>query len=216
MRVKGLIKAICFDMDGVLVDAADWHYTALNLALKHVGCHISYEEHLSVYNGLPTHKKLELLSAKQGLPTTLHAEIHQLKQKYTQAEIALKCRPDPEKIHLLSVLKIQGYQLAVCSNSIRSSMSLILTQSRLIDYFDFILSAEDVSAPKPSPDIYLKAIKHLNRQPHEIIAVEDTSLGATSARQAGLAVLQVSAFSEVNLQTMTQVLPIAPHPAMRL
>lgn len=203
-------------MDGVLVDAADWHYEAFNLALKHFGLHIPYDEHLSAYNGLPTQKKLELLSAKCGLPVASHTQIHQLKQIYTQAQILLKCHPDKEKIHMLSALKNEGYQLAVCSNSIRSSMALILEKAELSPYFEVLLSAQDVFHPKPSPDIYLKAVERLGHKPREILAVEDTCLGATAAKKAGLRVLQVNAFSEVNLQTLTEVLPIDFHPAMPL
>ena len=55
------IKAILFDMDGVLIDAKEWHYEALNQALKLFGCEISRFDHVHTFDGLPTKDKLELL-----------------------------------------------------------------------------------------------------------------------------------------------------------
>ena len=66
------IKAIIFDMDGVLIDAKDWHYEALNRALKLFGYNISRYDHLVTFDGLPTRKKLEMLTREHGLPPSLH------------------------------------------------------------------------------------------------------------------------------------------------
>ena len=76
------IKAIVFDMDGVLIEAKDWHYEALNKALRLFGYEISRYDHLVTYDGLPTSKKLEMLSLEKGLPTGLHQFINQMKQSY--------------------------------------------------------------------------------------------------------------------------------------
>ena len=59
--MKKLIKAILFDMDGVLVDAKDWHYFTLNKALEEYGYFISIEDHVKIFDGLSTAKKLEML-----------------------------------------------------------------------------------------------------------------------------------------------------------
>src|SRR5216684_3361292 len=76
------VGAILFDLDGVLVDATEWHYEALNRALALFGFTISRYEHLSSYNGLPTLKKLEMLTIEKGLPKQLHSMISRLKQQY--------------------------------------------------------------------------------------------------------------------------------------
>ena len=70
-------------MDGVLIDAKEWHYEALNKALALFGYQISRYEHLVTYDGLPTRKKLEMLSMEQGLPVQLHSFINEMKQLYT-------------------------------------------------------------------------------------------------------------------------------------
>ena len=78
-----MIKAILFDMDGVLIDAKDWHYEALNKALGLFGIEISQYDHLHTFDGLPTKVKLEMLSEKYYLPEQLHSFVNQMKQLYT-------------------------------------------------------------------------------------------------------------------------------------
>ena len=65
------IKAVIFDMDGVLVDAKEWHYNALNRALNLFGQEISRYDHIVTYDGLPTSMKLQMLSMERGLPEDL-------------------------------------------------------------------------------------------------------------------------------------------------
>src|SRR5579872_1178148 len=84
-RPMAKIKLVLFDMDGVLIDAKDWHYEALNRALGHFGLTIGRDEHLTLYDGLPTRRKLEMLSKSRGLPAKLHRFINDLKQNYTAA-----------------------------------------------------------------------------------------------------------------------------------
>ena len=77
-----MIKLVIFDLDGVLVEAKEIHYQSLNLALGDK-YKITIEEHLSIYDGLKTTEKLNLLTQKKKLPVELHANIWKLKQKYT-------------------------------------------------------------------------------------------------------------------------------------
>src|SRR5258708_12894956 len=95
------IKAILFDLDGVLVDATEWHYEALNRALGLFGYNIARFEHLTTYNGLPTRKKLEMLSVEKGFPRGLHRLFTQTKQKYTPQEIFPSCTPILDKQFIL-------------------------------------------------------------------------------------------------------------------
>ena len=67
-----MIKAVVFDMDGVLIDAREWHYVALNRALALFGMEISRADHLTTFDGLPTRRKLEILSTTENLPRELH------------------------------------------------------------------------------------------------------------------------------------------------
>ena len=112
-----MIKAIIFDMDGVLIEAKDWHYEALNKALSLFGYEISRYDHLVTYDGLPTSKKLEMLSMERGLPRKLHKFINELKQQYTVDKIFTDCFPMFHHEYALAKLKSEGYKLAVRGGS---------------------------------------------------------------------------------------------------
>lgn len=192
------ITAVLFDLDGVLVDATEWHYDALNRALGLFGFDITRYEHLSAYNGLPTRKKLQMLSVEKGLPAALHPMLNRLKQTFTRDEILTRCRPVFEKEYMMSRLRSEGYRLAVCSNSIRDSLQLMIHQSGLTEYCQFLVSNEDVSRPKPDPEIYTTAIARLGITPAETLIVEDAPHGVEAARRSGAHVCQVSGFGDVD------------------
>jgi len=192
------ITCVLFDLDGVLVDATEWHYVALNRALALFGFDISRYEHLSDYNGLPTRKKLQMLSLEKGLPAALHRTLSRLKQVYTRDEILTRCRPVFEKEYMLSRLRQEGYRMAVCSNSIRESLELMVHQSGLDEYFEFLVSNEDVSRPKPDPEIYTTGMARLGVTPAETIIVEDSPHGLDAARRSGAHLCQVSGFAVVD------------------
>jgi beta-phosphoglucomutase len=192
------IKAVLFDLDGVLVDATEWHYEALNRALGLFGYTISRYEHLTTYNGLPTRKKLEMLSVEKGLPRGLHVMLNRIKQKYTREEILTKCTPIFEKEFMIRQLKREGYRIACCSNSIRDSVDLMLRASGILEYFDFFVSNEDVKKPKPDPEMYLQTCQRLGLKPQETVMVEDAGYGVEAARSAGGQVCMVSGFHDVD------------------
>jgi beta-phosphoglucomutase len=192
------IKAIIFDMDGVLIDAKDWHYEALNKALALFGFSISRYDHLVTYDGLPTKKKLEMLTLERGLPKGLHHFINDLKQIYTMEMIFQKCKPVFYHEYALSRLKAEGYRLAVASNSIRQTVELMMEKSNLSRYMDLMLSNQDVSKPKPDPEIYNTAIARLGLKPEECLIVEDNQNGIKAAQASGANVMIVNSVEDVN------------------
>ncbi|MEM4137226.1 MAG: HAD family phosphatase [Candidatus Anstonellaceae archaeon] len=196
------IEAILFDLDGVLVDATELHYMALNKALSIFGYEISREEHELIYNGLPTIKKLEILNKTKGFPKSLIQFVNEIKQAYTLRMIEDYCNPDYEKILMLNRLKKEGYKLAVCSNAVRKSVELMLQKTALIKYFDIILSNQDVTKPKPDPEIYLKAFEVLKIKPENSIIIEDASHGIAAAKASGAYVMEVSGYSDVNYDSI--------------
>jgi len=161
------IKAIFFDMDGVLIDAKDWHYEALNKALELFGLPIGRYEHLVTYDGLPTVRKLEMLSLEGGLPRGLHRFLNELKQRYTLEIVFTRCKPVFYHEYALSRLKTEGYIIAVCSNSVKKSIEVMMEKAALLKYVDFLLSNQDVIHSKPHPEMYLKAIERTGLQADE-------------------------------------------------
>lgn len=196
--MKHKIKAIIFDMDGVLIDAKDWHYEALNKALRLFGLEISRYDHLVTFDGLPTKDKLKMLSLESNLPESLHHFINEMKQIYTMEIVYSKCKPTFFHQYALSNLKKEGYLLAVGSNSIKNSIQVMMEKAGLINYLEFFLSNQDVKNGKPDPEMYLNAISRLGLKPEECLIVEDNPNGLKAAYASGAHVLKIDKIEEVN------------------
>lgn len=198
------IKAVIFDMDGVLIEARDWHYESLNKALGLFGSEITRYDHLVTFDGLPTKKKLEMLSLEGGLPVKLHDFINDLKQEYTWEIVYTKCKPIFHHRYALSKLKSEGYVLSVCSNSVRKTIELMMERSGLMPYLDFFLSNQDVVKGKPDPEIYNKAIERLGFLPSECLIVEDNQNGVKAALASGAHLLKVENPNDVTYQNIVK------------
>lgn len=194
-----MIKAVIFDMDGVLIDAREWHYEALNRALALLGLEISRADHVTTFDGLSTRQKLEILSTTEGLPRELHGFMNRLKQNYTMEIVSTRCKPVFIHQYALSSLKARGLKLAVASNSVRKSVEVMMQRAQLDAYLDLQLSNEDVEKPKPAPDIYLKAMAELGVTPAETLIVEDNEHGRQAVRAAGAHLMAVREPNDVTL-----------------
>ncbi|AMO48165.1 Haloacid dehalogenase superfamily, subfamily IA, variant 2 with 3rd motif like haloacid dehalogenase/haloacid dehalogenase superfamily, subfamily IA, variant 3 with third motif having DD or ED/haloacid dehalogenase superfamily, subfamily IA, variant 1 with third motif having Dx(3-4)D or Dx(3-4)E [Kosakonia oryzendophytica] len=192
------IKAILFDMDGVLIDAKEWHYEALNKALDLFGMKISRFDHLTTFDGLPTKKKLEMLSKERHLPSELHDFINEMKQQYTMEIVHTQCKPQFIHEYALSSLKAEGYKIAVCSNSIRNTVTTMMDKAALSGYIDLMISNEDVTHGKPDPEMYQLAMKTLGFKPEECLIVEDNENGIKAAKAAGGHLLVVRDVHDTN------------------
>lgn len=196
-----MIKFIIFDLDGVLVDAKNIHYESLNKALG-VDFAIEWNEHLSTYDGLKTTQKLEMLTIKKQLPVEQYKKIWIDKQKYTLN--ALKnLQPSDSLIECMEKLSSDGYKIGCCSNSIKKTVLTILHKLEIIEYFDLILSNEDVKNSKPHPEMYWKAISSMSVLPEETLIVEDSPYGLLAASRSKSHVLRVlspkgTTYEEIN------------------
>lgn len=191
------IKAVLFDMDGVLIDAKEWHYEALNKALSLFGMEISRYDHLVTYDGLPTRRKLEMLTLERDLPLELHAFINEIKQQYTLNEVHQKCKPVFAHEYALSRLKADGMRMAVCSNSIRKTVEIMLEKAMIIQNFDILFSNQDVAKGKPDPEMYITCMKKLGVEPHETLILEDNEHGIKAAIASGAHLLEVQSVCDV-------------------
>ena len=198
-----MIKAILFDMDGVLIDAKDWHYDALNRALEHFGYTISLESHLSTFDGLPTRKKLKMLTKARGLPASLQEFINALKQSYTLEISHQRCKPVFHHQYALSKLKGESYRLAVCSNSVRQSVEAMMRLSALDRFLDLLVSNEDVGNAKPDPEMYITAMDKLGVAPSECLILEDNDHGIEAAMASGAHLLRIGTPDDVTYRAIT-------------
>ena len=192
------IRAIIFDMDGVLIEAKDWHYESLNKALGLFGMEINRYDHFVTYDGLPTLKKLDMLSLERGLPRALHPFINTMKQVYTMEIVHSRCKPVFYHQYALSKLLSEGFRLALCSNSIRTSVEVMIQKAKLTEHFEFMLSNEDIKNPKPHPEMYLTAMTRLGLRPEECLILEDNPNGLKAAIASGAHLLRINTVQDVN------------------
>jgi HAD superfamily hydrolase (TIGR01509 family) len=190
------IKFIIFDLDGVLVEAKEIHYEALNEALgeKYM---ITWDEHLSRYDGLKTSQKLEMLTKDKGLPVELYDEVWLNKQKLTIEKLKNLSQSE-QLIECMNLLTNDGYKISVCSNSIRKTVLTVLSKLGIIEYIDLIISNEDVKNSKPHPEMYWKAISKMGVLPEQTLIVEDSPYGLLAASRSKSHVSRVKSPTEVN------------------
>jgi HAD superfamily hydrolase (TIGR01509 family) len=197
-----MIRSIVFDMDGVLVDAADCHYEALNGALALFGHAIGRDEHLLRFNGLATREKLAILSAERGLPLALHGLVNRLKQHFTQEMLPAVAVPVPAHREAMARLRAEGYRIGLASNSVRRTVDMVLERCALAEFVEVSLSNEDVARPKPDPEIYLKAAALLGVPPSDCLVVEDNPNGIAAARAAGAHVMVVQRLADIHIASL--------------
>jgi HAD superfamily hydrolase (TIGR01509 family) len=198
-----MIKLIIFDLDGVLVETKKLHYDTLNDAISEYNheCIISWNEHLSKYDGLKTHQKLNLLTEEKGLSVNLHEPIWISKQNKT-LELLRNLKPNQKLVKLFEELTNRGYKIACCSNSIRKTVLTVLSKLGIIEFFDYIVSNEDVINSKPHPEMYWDCISKQRVLPENTLIVEDSPYGLLAASLTNSHILRVSNPEEVNENTI--------------
>jgi HAD superfamily hydrolase (TIGR01509 family) len=198
-------KLIIFDLDGVLVEAKEIHFDALNLALKDIGTEfiIGWEEHLRIYDGLKTYDKINLLAKYKKLPIDkfIIEKIFENKQTYTLNALS-KLGQNQKFIKIFEQLKANGYIVACCSNSVENTVHLTLSNLGIINYFDLILSNESVKYSKPHPEIYWKAMSYFGALPESTLIVEDSPTGLTAAFKSGAKVLRVKNTNDFDFEKL--------------
>ena len=200
-------KLIIFDLDGVLVDACEWHRVALNEALKEVcNYEISLEEHYSTFNGTPTKVKLQKLTELGILPLDQHQEVYDRKQELTAETIRKSATHRKEKVDMIKELKQNGYSIACYTNSIRNTAILMLQKTGVLEHLDYLLTNQDVKKTKPDPEGYLFLVKKFNVQKNDVIIVEDSPKGRAAAHASGCNVIEVENPDEVNIELFREYL----------
>ena len=178
-------KAVIFDMDGVLVDSQPLHFTGDRLLLKYCGVEVT-EDDMVKYAGTSNPNRFKKFIEIYHLKNTVE-EMDRVRDNIMQKlvdESDLKAisgfRP------LLKDLKEHHFLVALASSSSYAFIHSILDKTGIKDYFDYILSGEDLVNSKPAPDIFLKAAEELDCAPETCIVVEDSNNGVTAAVAANM------------------------------
>jgi len=200
-------KLVIFDLDGVLIDSRDMHYEALNCALKNVDKKyiINKDEHLSLYDGLPTSRKLTMLTENKGLPVDMHCQIWEDKQKAT-FDIFSRLEHDHELMYYFQQLKTKGYQISVASNSIRNTVKLVLLKLGVLEFVDYYVSNEDVVRNKPFPEMYWKCMIVCNALPKDTVIFEDSHIGRQGALDSKAHLIPIENRSSMNQQKIDEAI----------
>jgi len=200
-----MIKLIIFDLDGVLVDAREIHYKALNTALEQAGLSpIPRDKHLSTFDGLSTKKKLELLE----VPESVKEYIWHSKQQAT-LQILDGFKEDIRLKDLLMNLQRENYTIACATNSIRDTAKLQLIRKGFMEHIDFLISQTDVINPKPHTEIYLKCMIRAGVDPTETLIIEDSHIGRKGAMNSGAHLCGVENTKDVTYAKIKNAINVA-------
>jgi len=202
--MENKIKLIIFDLDGVLVEAKQIHFEALNEALGKE-YEIKWDEHLSTYDGLKTVQKLDMLTKNKGLPKDTHKAVWNAKQIITLQKLG-DLEPSKPLQLLMEKLTCSNYKIAVCSNSIRKTVLTVLSKLGIMEYMDLILSNEDVKNSKPHPEMYWNAMSMMSYLPEETLIVEDSPYGLLAAARSKSHILRVKNSTEVTYENINNKL----------
>jgi len=184
-----MIKAILFDLDGVIVDSLHYHYLAWDQMFQKYGSNVT-EESVLLTEGMNSFEILPLMLQQTGvdLPVEEHNKFIEDKRSLFR-EIA-KLSYYPNAFETIEELRKRGYMTALVTACARKNMekSVDLERQKL---FDFIISGDDVKRAKPSPDPYLTAQKTLGVDVSECVVIENAPLGVESAKNAGMICIAV-------------------------
>jgi HAD superfamily hydrolase (TIGR01509 family) len=205
-------KLVIFDLDGVLMDSREMHFEALNSALKMVAGEeylISKEEHLSLYDGLPTRRKLQMLHEKKGLPTALFDDIAKMKQVSTIDYLHNHVEVDKELVEIFETLKYNlGFSIGVASNSVRSTLKVALFRLGIINEVDYWVSNEDVKHNKPYPEMYWQIMTVCKTLPRNCVIIEDSHIGRQGALDSGATLLPVENRADLTKDKVGEIVDV--------
>lgn len=181
-----MLRAVCFDMDGVLIDSEPLHTQAFTLCAQSLGFSLNQIE-IDQYVGTAPIEQWRILKKKFSLspsPEELTA------RQIAEYRALLTALPAPPRIsgvsEFLRELKARSLPLALVSSNARPSIALTLDVLGFEDMFDVIVSGDDVEHAKPAPDVYLAAAKKLDVPPEHCLAIEDARNGVLAAKRAGM------------------------------
>jgi len=195
-------KLVIADLDGVLVETRDLHFSVLNEALvANRFPPIPRPIHLSTYDGLPTMKKLTML----GIEGQKKQEIWKAKQLAT-VEALKSLEPDGELLALFDHLKTLGIRTAVASNSIQATTRLILERLGLLNTLSFYTSATE-DLPKPSPSMYWSCMRATGASAKQTVILEDSAVGQAAAVASGGILLPCTGRKDVKESRILNAFP---------
>lgn len=183
-----MIQAIIFDFDGTLAETEYIHIQSLKEAFEEeTGLTINKDE-IGEKGGMMYYDKLTIIFRDHGITDFDKMKIADMAYEKYKKVFLDKVGPRVGVINV--VKKLAGnYKIGVCSPNEKSVLEDTLKKFNIREFFDVIVSIEDVERPKPDPEGYVLAAKRLGVKPEECLVFEDTPTGFTSAKSAGMKVI---------------------------
>ncbi|MCX2742812.1 HAD family phosphatase [Mangrovivirga sp. M17] len=179
------IKAVLFDMDGVMVDSNPYHRRAWPIYGKKIGLEINEELMEKHVYGHTNHDALENLFNKK-LDKTLTNKLGEEKEAIYRDLIKADLKPVDGLIDFIKFLKEKDIKMAVASSAPRSNIDFILDSFNIRSAFKVIVDGNMVKSGKPNPEIFLKAAEMLGYSSAECLVIEDSLAGVEAGRRAGM------------------------------
>lgn len=183
------IKALLFDMDGVLLDSEIPAFNLLRNTLQKKGVEVSLDELLEQYTGMNSNAIYSALIKKYGFEQTIddfRAEHQQYSGNYYKVGDLV---PMKGSVHFFEHLRRSGIRMAVVSSTNSRNVLFALNRLSILHYFDAIVCGDMVEETKPSPEGYLKAVRYLKLNPCDCLIVEDSPIGIQAAKNADITVV---------------------------
>lgn len=181
------IKGVIFDLDGVLVDTAKYHYLAWKKLANKLGFDFSEKDNERL-KGVSRMRSLEILLEIGGISTDENQKIKWAEEKNESYVESLKTLDKTAllkgTLDYLNVLHNQGVKISLGSAS--KNAPLILSQTAIQHRFDAVIDGNCVSKAKPDPEVFLTAAKALNLSPSDCAVFEDSLAGIQAAKKGGM------------------------------
>lgn len=181
-----MIKAIIFDMDGVLIDSEPYYQGNLLKHFEHFGIHVKIEQLYSLAGGTEHHYNEVMNPLLKQAGITREEFDHYTHKQYQIHRTPYLKLLNPHVKDILEWLKENNYRIAIASSSKVNEIKDVLDACSLNDYFEFIMSGEMFHMSKPNPEIYITCVDKFGLLPHECIAIEDSEYGITAAKDASI------------------------------
>lgn len=177
-------KAFLFDLNGTMIDDMDYHVRSWHRILNSLGAGITKEQAKAECYG-KNHELIERIFPGR-FSTQEKDRMSVEKEKQYQAEYKPSLALLPGLMELLAIAKQKNIKMAIGSAAIMFNIDFVLDGLNIRDYFDVIVSADDVSRSKPDPETYLKCASLLGIDPEDCLVFEDVPKGVESAYHAGM------------------------------
>src|SRR4051812_11641920 len=177
------LRAVVFDLDGVLANTEDLYEEACGIVLGRRG--LTYEEPLrEQMMGRPVVDAIKIMIEAHALDESVDAVLSEC-QETLQLMLETSLAPMPGAIALLDRLRAANLPIAVATSALPEYADFVLTQLEIKQRFRFILTSADIRLGKPNPEIYLLAGERLGITPREFMVLEDSANGCRAAVGAG-------------------------------